>query len=301
MTPVPRLLPTPLPLVISIQSQVAFGHVGNSAAALPMRACGVEVVEVPTALLSNHPHYATMHGRILEPELVAGLLEGLVERGLHERAAVILSGFLGQAGTAQAVAGFVRRAKAANPRVVYVCDPVMGDADLGYFADAPLRAAFARDLVPLAGIILPNAFELETLAGFPVNAAQDVARARTTLGCPAVVATSVPVDGRPDLLATITATETSCRAIDVPRLPVRPAGTGDLLTGLTAARVALGLDLDTAVARAVAGVAAALSRTASEPWAEMPIAAALDAIVSAGAPARRDSASRRFDSAGEGS
>lgn len=296
MTPIPP--PAPLPLVISIQSQVCFGHVGNSAAAYPMRACGVEVVEVPTALLSNHPHYATMHGQMLDPDLVAGLLEGLIERGLHDRAAVILSGFLGQAGTARAVAGFVARAKAANPRVVYACDPVMGDADLGYFADAPLRAAFARDLVPLADIILPNAFELETLAGLPVTCAQDVARARVALGCPAVVATSVPVADRPDLLATVTATATSCHAIDVPRLPVRPAGTGDLLTGLTVARLALGLDLDTAVARAVAGVAAALSRTAPEAWAEMPIAAALDAIIGAG---HDDTApDPRFDSAGGG-
>ena len=86
------------PLVISIQSQVAWGHVGNSAAAYPMRACGVDVVEVPTTLLSNHPHYPTMRGRLLEPDLVAEILAGLVERGVHERAAVVLSGFMGRAG-----------------------------------------------------------------------------------------------------------------------------------------------------------------------------------------------------------
>jgi pyridoxine kinase len=76
-------LPARLPLVISIQSQVAYGHVGNSAAAYPMRACGVEVVEVPTTLLSNHPHYPTIRGRLLEPELVAELISGLAERGLQ--------------------------------------------------------------------------------------------------------------------------------------------------------------------------------------------------------------------------
>lgn len=269
------------PLVISIQSQVAFGHVGNSAAAPAMRACGVEVVEVPTTLLSNHPHYPSMRGRVLEAELVADLLAGLEERGLHARAAVILSGFMGRAGTAQAVADFVARARAANPVLVYACDPVMGDADLGFFADAALRDAFAARLVPRADVILPNAFELETLCGFAVTCAADVARARLALGRPAVVATSVAVPGRPERLATVTATERDCASIEVERLAVRPAGTGDMLSGLVAARLAQGVGLHEAVARAVAGVRVVLTRTPAEPWAEMPITAALADIVAA--------------------
>lgn len=273
---------TRLPLVISIQSQVAYGHVGNSAAAYPMRACGVEVVEVPTTLLSNHPHYPTSRGRLLKADLVAELLAGLADRGLHERAAAILSGFMGRAETASAVAAFVRCAKAANPRLVYACDPVMGDADLGFFVDEPLRAALARELVPLADVVLPNAFELGALSGVPVTGTAAAVDAKAALGCPAVVATSVPVRDRPDFLATVTASDAGCSTIEVRRLPVRPAGTGDLLSGLTVARLALGLDLEAAVARAVAGVGAALARTSGERWAEMPIAATIDAIVSAG-------------------
>ena len=246
-----------------------------------MRACGVEVVEVPTTLLSNHPHYPTMRGRILEPELIADLLAGLVERGVHARAAVILSGFLGQAGTATAVADFVRAAKAANPGVTYACDPVMGDADIGFFADEALRAAFAATLVPLADLILPNAFELATLARRPVEGPEDVDPARRALGLPAVVATSVPLPGRPDRLATVTATAAGSTTVEVARLPVRPAGTGDLLAGLVAARLALGTPLPEAVARAVAGVGAALALTSDRPWAEMPLTAALSAIVAA--------------------
>jgi pyridoxine kinase len=274
-------MPAPLPLVVSIQSQVAYGHVGNSAAALPMRACGVEVVEVPTTLLSNHPHYPTMRGRILDPELVADLLAGLVERGVHARAALILSGFLGHAGTAAAVADFVRTARTANPGLTYACDPVMGDADIGFFAAEPLRAAFAATLVPLADLILPNAFELAALAGRPVEAPEDVDPARRALGLPAVVATSVPVPGHPDRLATVASTAEGATIVEVQRLPVRPAGTGDLLAGLVAARLALGAPLPQAVARAVRGVAAALALTPDSPWAEMPVAAALSAIVEA--------------------
>ena len=166
-------MPDPLPLVVSIQSQVAFGHVGNSAAALPMRACGVEVVEVPTTLLSNHPRYPTMPAACSSPELVADLLAGLVERGVHARAAVILSGFLGRDGTAAAVADFVASRAVGEPgRRLYACDPVMGDADIGFFAGEALRAAFASTLVPLPDLILPNAFELAALAAGPGGGAR---------------------------------------------------------------------------------------------------------------------------------
>jgi pyridoxine kinase len=71
-------------LVISIQSQVVHGHVGNSAAVYPMQAAGVSVAAVPTTLLSNHPRYQTVRGRVLEAELVADLLAGVEERGLVE-------------------------------------------------------------------------------------------------------------------------------------------------------------------------------------------------------------------------
>lgn len=134
----------PLPIVISIQSQVAWGHVGNSAAAWPMRACGVEVIEVPTALLSNHPHYPSMRGRLLDPDLVDEILSGLAERGIHQRATAILSGFMGQAGTASVVAAFVRQAKDTNPDLLYACDPVMGDADLGFFRRCDAAQNFRR-------------------------------------------------------------------------------------------------------------------------------------------------------------
>ena len=273
--------PKPRPLVISIQSQVAYGHVGNSAAAMPMRALGIEVVEVPTALLSNHPHYPTMRGRILEADLVADLLLGLEERGLPDRATAILSGFMGRAETAEAVTRFVTRARRRNPELLFACDPVMGDADIGFFAAAELQRAFATQLVPLADVIFPNAFELSALAGQLINAAQDVSEARDRLGVPAVVATSVPLTGKPDALASVVADRGGLTIAEAPRLPVRPAGTGDLFAALTLAWRLRGRTLAQAAQRAVAGLSHVLNRTDPSPWAEMPIAAELDRIVNA--------------------
>src|SRR5215813_173820 len=98
--------------VISIQSQVAYGHVGNSAAVLPVQMHGIDVIAVPTTLLSNRPGYPTVRGRVLDAELVADLLDGVEERGAIETCDMILSGYLGSAEIATVVAGFVQRAKA---------------------------------------------------------------------------------------------------------------------------------------------------------------------------------------------
>jgi pyridoxine kinase len=151
--------------VISIQSQVVHGHVGNSAAVFPLQACGIEVAAVPTALLSNHPHYSSMLGGVLDAKFVRDLLVGAEERGRVDTCKVLISGYLGSPAIAAAVIDFVRRAKARNPRLLYLCDPVMGDADLGFYADEDMRALFCEGLVPLADIITPNRFELEHLVG----------------------------------------------------------------------------------------------------------------------------------------
>src|SRR6202012_5449844 len=110
--------------VISIQSQVASGHVGNSAAVFPMQMHGIDVVAVPTTLLSNRPGYPTIRGRVLEAELVADLLLGIEERGGVYAASMILSGYLGSAGIAGVVADFVARAKSRNGALRYTLDPV---------------------------------------------------------------------------------------------------------------------------------------------------------------------------------
>src|SRR6202035_942467 len=105
--------------VISIQSQVAYGHVGNSAAVFPMQMHGIDVVAVPTTLLSNRPGYPTIRGRVLEAELGADLLVGIEERGAVDAASMILSGYLGSAGIAAVVADFITRAKQRNPALRY--------------------------------------------------------------------------------------------------------------------------------------------------------------------------------------
>src|SRR5207237_6149120 len=142
--------------VISIQSQVAFGHVGNSAAAFPMQMNGIDVIAVPTTLLSNRPGYPSIRGRVLEAPLVADLLRGVEERDAVDTCDMILSGYLGSPEISAVVADFVARAKTRNAKLSYCCDPVLGDRDRGLFVPADIPPLVRHRLCPLADIIPPH-------------------------------------------------------------------------------------------------------------------------------------------------
>ncbi|MEW6256310.1 MAG: pyridoxal kinase [Pseudomonadota bacterium] len=257
-------------LVISIQSQVVHGHVGNSAAVYPMQAKGVTVAAVPTALLSNHPHYPTMRGQILDAGLVGDLLRGVEERGLVEHAAVLLTGYLGSPEIACRVRDFVVDARKRNPRLIYLCDPVIGDDDLGVFVADGMAELFRDQLVPLASLITPNPFELEYLTGRKARDAGNLLAACKEIadrGCPAVIATGCTLtDTASAQVETILYETGLCEAgnmlrIATPRLPIRPCGTGDLLAGLIAAHLAKGATLPDAMRHAVEGTHAVLQKT----------------------------------------
>src|SRR6195256_1748723 len=146
--------------VISFQSQVAYGHVGNSAAVFPMQMHGIDVTAVPTTLLSNRPGYPTIRGRVLDAQLVADLLLGVEERGALDTCRMILSGYLGSPEMAAVVADFVQRAKARHPTLLYCCDPVLGDRDRGLFVQADIPPLVRDRLCRLLGPLLPQTFSV---------------------------------------------------------------------------------------------------------------------------------------------
>jgi pyridoxine kinase len=251
--------------VISIQSQVVYGHVGNSAAVYPMQAEGVTVAAIPTTLLSNHPRYPTMRGRVLDAELVADLLLGVEERGLIEQAAVLVTGYLGSAAIAAAVADFAERALGRNPKLVYLCDPVMGDDDFGVFVADGMMEVFRERLVPIASLATPNQFELELLTNTEARDASSLlaaCRAMAAWGPAGIVVTGCTLPDTPSgEVETIFCSDEQLLRIATPKLPIRPCGTGDLLTGLIAAHLAKGKDVEIAVRLAVDHIFGVLKRT----------------------------------------
>ncbi len=258
----------PGPLVISIQSQVVHGHVGNNAAVFPMQALGVTVAAVPTTLLSNYPLYPTMRGRVLEVDLVKDLLIGVEERGLIEAASFIVTGYLGSPEIGSVVADFIRRAKTRNPDLLYLCDPVIGDEYSGVFVADGLIGVFRDRLVQAASIATPNLFEFELLSDAPARSAEAFCAAamdpRPRWPRRIVVTGCVLDDTPPGQIETIVSDGGALRRIAASRLAIKPNGAGDLFAGLLAAHLALGGDLVRSSEAAALGVHKVLQRTLAE-------------------------------------
>ncbi len=226
--------------ILSIQSWVAYGHVGNASAVFPLQRLGAEVWAVNTVQFSNHTGYGSWRGQVFGAELVRDLVEGIADRGALPRCDAVLSGYMGDAGIGEAILDAAARVKAANPRALYCCDPVIGDVGRGVFV-RPGIPDFMRDrAVPAADIITPNQFELEWMTGQPVTtlaearAAVDRLRATMAPGGPrCVLVTSLKVSETPDDQIEMLATgDDGTYRIRTPMLPISVNGAGDAIAAL---------------------------------------------------------------------
>jgi pyridoxine kinase len=151
--------------ILSIQSHVAYGHVGNSAAVFPLQRLGIEVWPVNTVQFSNHPGYGGWRGDVFSGAAVRLVIEGIDERGVLGECDGVISGYLGSLDTGEAVVDAVARVKGANPAARYCCDPVIGDADRGVFVRAGIPEFIKESMLPIADLLTPNQFELDYLGG----------------------------------------------------------------------------------------------------------------------------------------
>jgi pyridoxine kinase len=266
--------------VLSIQSSVAFGHVGNAAAVFPLQCLGHEVWPIDTVRFSNHPGHGSFRGRITPPEAVAELLEGLEALGVFARVDAVLSGYLGDPRTAELVARTVAAVKRANPAARYLCDPVMGDGGR-LFVDQAIPALMRDRLVPLADIVTPNAFELGLLTGgepTDQEAACGAARALGRHGPALVVVTGFAgADTPADMLDTLAVTRARAWRVRAPRLARRFDGAGDCLAALLLGRLLRGDPPARATARAVSSLQPILEATGDAR--DLALVAARSAIV----------------------
>jgi pyridoxine kinase len=269
--------------VISIQSQVAYGHVGNSAAVFPLQMHGIDVIAVPTTLLSNRPGYATIRGRVLDAPLVADLLLGVEERGAVDSCKMILSGYLGSPEIATVVADFVARARARNPTLLYCCDPVLGDRDRGLFVQADIPPLVRDRLCALADIITPNHFEFEFLCGTQATTIEQViaqAQALLARGPSTIVVTSAELADTPEgEIETLAIERSRAWRVRTPKLPISPSGTGDLFASLLVAARVRGKNTPEALAHAASAIFAVLERTAARGTEEMRIVESAEMLV----------------------
>jgi pyridoxine kinase len=244
--------------ILSIQSAVAYGHVGNSAAVFPLQRIGVEVLPVYTVNFSNHTGYGAWRGPLISPEDVHDVILGIEERGVLPEIDVVLSGYQGGVGIGDVIVDAVQRVKAANPSAVYACDPVMGNAKSGCFV-APEIPELLRDrVVPVADIITPNQFELGYLTGTDPGslestlASADLARA---MGPSTVLVTSVErPDRAPDTIEMLVVDDAGAWIVQTPLLPFKANGSGDVTAALFTAHYRETGSAATALERTVSSV-----------------------------------------------
>ena len=244
--------------VLSIQSAVAYGHVGNSAAVFPLQRIGVEVIPVPTVNFSNHTGYGAWRGPLIPPADVADILLGVQERGVFPQIDAVLSGYQGGVGIGDVIVDAVRRVKAANPAALYACDPVMGNAKSGCFV-APEIPDLLRDrVVPVADIITPNQFELGYLTGTePADlestlASADLARA---IGPSTVLVTSVERPDREEgTIEMLVVDGAGAWLVSTPHLPFKANGSGDVTAALFTAHYCATRDAAVSLERTVSSI-----------------------------------------------
>lgn len=259
--------------VLSFQSEVVYGHVGNRAARFALERLGHEVWAVPTVLLSSHAGYSHVAGESLSADLLHRLIGGLDANGWLAGCDAVLSGYLGHADQARVVADTVRRVKAANAHALYCLDPVFGDAGRAY-AKAGVAEAMARDLLPLADIVTPNAFEASSLTSVPIRDAHDAKIAARRLGKPVVAVTSVPAGEH--RIATLAVSQDETWLATTPLLEDVPHGSGDLFAALFTTHLLTKRLLADALANAVAAVFHILSKSGT---AEMALIAEQNALI----------------------
>ncbi|RIV41509.1 pyridoxal kinase PdxY [Micromonospora radicis] len=279
--------------ILSIQSSVAYGHVGNSAAVFPLQRLGHEVWPVLTVHFSNHTGYGAWRGPLLAPADVAEVIAGIADRGVIGDADAILSGYQGDPAMGAVILDAVTLVKTANPDAVYCCDPVMGDVGRGMFV-RPGIPEYLRDVVvPRADIVTPNQFELEFLAGRRTDspqallAAVDVVRAT---GPRHVLVTSVLHGGVPaGQLEVVAVSDEGAWVVTTPLLPISPNGGGDVTAALYLAHLRSTGSPATALERTTASIFAVLEATLAAGTRELQLVAAQAAIADPPArfPARR--------------
>jgi pyridoxine kinase len=269
--------------LLSIQSHVAYGHVGNSAAVFALQRLGVEAWPVHTVELSNHPGYGAWNGRVSDAGMIRELVDGIAARGVLGGCDGVISGYMGAADIGAEILAAVAKVKAANPAARYCCDPVIGDVGRGAYVRPDVAELIRTRAVPAADVVTPNHFELDHLTG----------RTSTTLGQVLAAIDALHALGPPVVLATSLATaETPPDAIDLvvsdaagrfrlrtPKMPLAVNGAGDAIAALFFAHFLRSGSAAEALSRATSSVFGILRRTADVGARELLLVAAQDEIV----------------------
>jgi pyridoxine kinase len=280
--------------ILSIQSHVAFGHVGNDAAVFPMQRLGVEVWPIHTVQFSNHTGYGTWKGRVYDGPSIDELMDGIADRGVLPKCDGVLSGYMGSPEIGHAILGAVKRVRSARGEALFCCDPVFGDVGRGIFVRPGIPEFMKTHAVPAADIITPNHFELDHLAG---GGSATACTSDTVEKVKVAITTALGLGPRVVLVTSVVTKETPADAVDLmvgeggrfwrvrtPRLALSVNGAGDAIAALFFVHYLRSKSAGTALAAAAASVYGLLKRTLDAGSREILLVAAQEEFV---APTQR--------------
>jgi pyridoxine kinase len=270
--------------ILSIQSWVAYGHVGNASAVFPLQRLGAEVWAINTVQFSNHTGYGAWRGQVFDAGLIRDCVEGIADRGVLGRCDAVLSGYMGSAAIGEAILDAAARVKAANPRAIWCCDPVIGDDDSGIYVRDGIPEFFRDRALPAAEIATPNQFELEWLAGGAIatlDAAKRAVAALQARGPRRVLLTSLRIADTPaDAVEMLVGEGGGFWRIRTPLLPVAVNGAGDAIAALFLFHTLAGQDAAGALAASASSIHGVLAATVAAGAREIQTVAAQQEFVS---------------------
>jgi len=269
-----------MPTVLSIQSWVACGNVGNTAALFPLQRLGFATWSLNTVQFSNHTGYGKWRGNAVPAAEIANLFEGVAELGVLSRCDAVLAGYLGEPEAGPVLLDIVARIKRANPRALFACDPVMGDVGPGWYVRAGVPEFYRDHAIKVADIVTPNRFELEWLTGSRIGTLAEAAAAAAALrrrGPGIVLVTSL--EPAPDRVAAVAAGPAGVWAAETPRLPIEATGCGDAVAALFLGWLLKGKPLPEALAATVAAMYGVIEATMRSADGELALVAAQDELV----------------------
>ncbi|WP_293867305.1 pyridoxal kinase PdxY [uncultured Alsobacter sp.] len=274
--------------ILSIQSHVAYGHVGNASAVFPMQRLGCEVWPIHTVQFSNHTGYGQWTGRVFDGPMIEELVDGIAARGVLPRCDGVLSGYMGSADIGTAILRSVQRVREANPKAVYCCDPVIGDVGRGVFVRPGIPEFMREQAIRVADIITPNQFELELLSGMACPSVDRITPALAAvhaLGPRVILLTSMLTQETPeDSIDMLASDGTGAWRVRTPRLEISVNGAGDAVAALFMVHWMRTGSAAEALGLASSSIYGLLRRTAEAGSREILTVAAQDEFVS---PSRR--------------
>ena len=269
--------------ILSIQSHVAYGHVGNAAAVFPLERIGVEVWPIHTVQFSNHTGYGSWKGRVFDAGMIGELVAGIEQRGVLGECDGILSGYMGSADIGAAILDAVATVKRANPSARFCCDPVIGDVGRGIFVSEGIPEFMKTRAVPAADLITPNQFELDYLskrASGSLCQARDAVKAIHDMGPRAILVTSLHTQDTPqDCIDLLASDGGRCFMVRTPRLPLVVNGAGDAIAALFFAHYLRTAEIAEALSRASSAIFGVLAKTVESGKQEIQLIAAQGEIV----------------------